>query len=220
MPSRESRNHIGRNMASPLRKSPVPAGAGIRGTLRVVAGSRLFRPAGTGLTLLFLAAAPLAAQRHCLVQPKAPVLFRQPGGPFGVVVTPNATGYGTPMMVGYVAPLSPDSETASWSRSNRWWRDSTWGGNVTSLCWSPDRRLLFVGTSSRGADGGLWALDLRQRTARRLAPTPFTVRGAAAYRTTIRSMDAARKRLLFRLTVESEAAEKPTTIESAVAFPE
>lgn len=181
--------------------------------------SRTTTRAGLALLLLTAAAAPLRAQRHCLVHPAGAVLFRQPGGPFGAVVTPNATGYGTPMMVGYVGAIGPDSETASWNRGNRWWHDSTWAGNITSLCWSPDGQMLFVGTSSRGSDGGLWALDLRQRTALRLAPTPFTVQGATAYRTTIQSMDSAHRRLLFRLTIETESSEKPTTLESAVAFP-
>lgn len=182
--------------------------------------NRLCLMAGTGLALFTVAARPLAAQRQCLVHPRSAVLFRQPGGPFGAVITPDPPGRGTPLMLGWVAPLGPDSESGLWNRQHRWWQDSTWGGNITSLCWSPDGTMLFVGTSSRGADGGLWAVDLRRRSARRLAPTPFTVRGAAAYRTTIERMDPAHRRLLFRLTVESEAAAKPTSIESAVAFPD
>jgi hypothetical protein len=91
----------------------------------------------------------------------------QPAGPFAALIT-FEDAFGSQLGLIYRGTLGVPAFGA-WTLTDRFWQESDWASDVTSICWSRDDRL-FVATSGVYGHGGLFALDLVARKARRLAP--------------------------------------------------
>jgi len=97
-----------------------------------------------------------------------PGLHHQPDGPFSVLVFCE-DALGSHIGVIYYDNLtSPVAD--SWSLSDRFWQQPTWAADVDSLAWSPDGEFLYVATGEVYGSCGLFELDLRKRTWRRIEP--------------------------------------------------
>lgn len=59
-----------------------------------------------------------------------------------------------------------------WYTFDRFWQEKEWATDVVNFAWSPSLRYIYVATSRIYGDGGLFRLDLKERTAVRLLPTP------------------------------------------------
>ena len=97
-----------------------------------------------------------------------PGLHHQPGGPFAVLIfCENALG--SHIGVVYYDNLA-NPFVDSWGLTDRFWQQPAWAADVDSLAWSPDGKFLYVATGEVYGTGGLFALDLRTRTWRRIEP--------------------------------------------------
>jgi hypothetical protein len=99
-------------------------------------------------------------------------VHRQPNGPFAIILfCEDALGdhigliyfdrLGTPVSI-------PFGE--KWSLSDRMWQEELWSSDVTSYAWAPGGTRLFVGTGDIYGSGGLFEVDLKERSARQIAP--------------------------------------------------
>jgi len=86
-----------------------------------------------------------------------------------------------------------------WTFENRVWQDKAWGSDVTSFAWGQDGNQIYVGTSMIYGDGGLFAIDLPTRTARRMFPAGKFEMGFA-YVIEIFEMDHRSSTLKFLVT--------------------
>lgn len=107
-------------------------------------------------------------------------LYKQPpGGPFSVFLfCDDALGsnLGVVDTAGGAGPgeidLAPPKQWNKWAVNNRFWQDPTWATDVTSFAWSTNLKYLYVATSSTYGQGGLYKLDLVNRTYKQLLPRP------------------------------------------------
>jgi hypothetical protein len=66
--------------------------------------------------------------------------------------------------------LTGDSAWDKWYTNDRFWQDKRWATDVVNFLWSPSLRYLYVATSGIYGDGGLFKLDLKERSSVRLLP--------------------------------------------------
>jgi hypothetical protein len=96
-------------------------------------------------------------------------LYPQPGGEFGVLLFCE-DALGTYLAVVHTGPLGAPA-SGPWRLNDRVWYEDRWGADVTGYRWSKDGKLLFITTSDVYGSGGVFALDLKARTASQLLPT-------------------------------------------------
>jgi len=126
----------------------------------------------------FASSAPSASEpaHHDLLWRHAPGkcphgLHSQPNGPFAVFLFCE-DALGSYISVLYADPIGAPATPAThrWRLDDRYWYDPQWGADVTSYAWSPDGKRLFVATSEIYGSGGLFELNLQERTARQILP--------------------------------------------------
>ena len=122
----------------------------------------------------------------------------QPNGPFAVILFCE-DAQGSHIGVIYYDQLSKPAGAKyepKWGLSDRMWQVALWASDVTSFAWTPDRARLFVGTGNIYGSGGLFELDLKERSAKQIAPAGDLVSvGAPGPGFVITGLDL-RKRLL------------------------
>jgi len=96
-------------------------------------------------------------------------IYRQPNGPFVIYSFPEmAQG-------NYIGIIFHDIMggplKGKWKIANRFWQEGTWCEDVINFAWSFDGKFLFVATSSIYGDGGLYKLDLYNKSYEQLYPT-------------------------------------------------
>ena len=97
-------------------------------------------------------------------------LYRQPNGPFAVVLFCE-DALGAYLAVVYIEPIgSPATENGRWKLNDRYWHDDLWGSDVTGFRWAKDGKYLFVSTSRIYGSGGFFELSLEMRTAKQRMP--------------------------------------------------
>jgi len=125
---------------------------------------------------------PLFAQEHVVKAKGASCkqrLYDQPGGgPFAVFLfCDDAAGsnIGVVNVASGAGPgkikLAGDKRWDMWAPNARFWQDVEWATDVTSFAWSADLKYLYVGTSSVYGTGGLYRLDLVNRTSMMVMPS-------------------------------------------------
>lgn len=143
-------------------------------------------------------------------------LHAQPGdGPFSVFVFCDDAG-GVNIGVILTQPgagpgkleLKDTKTWDKWSCNDRFWQDSDWATDVTSFAWSPSYRYLYVATSAIYGEGGIFKLDLQNRTSSRLAPSDFGERYHSigiddVFSSTIISFDIQSNKMEIELTLRS-----------------
>lgn len=97
------------------------------------------------------------------------VLYQQTNGPFAVMVF-NEFALGEHIGVIYYSQMANPAD-GKWWISQRFWQARPWNEDVTSFAWDNNGKFLYVATSGVYGDGGLFRLDLHQKTYARLHPT-------------------------------------------------
>lgn len=95
-------------------------------------------------------------------------IIKQPNGPFAVMIF-NEFALGIQLGVIYFEQMG-NPVNAKWWISERFWQKRPWSADITSLLWSKDSKYLYVGTASVYGDGGLFKLNLYQKSYIRLYP--------------------------------------------------
>ena len=62
---------------------------------------------------------------------------------------------------------------SNWYTTDRFWQDAAWAADVTSFAWSPTFRYLYVATSGIYGKGGVFTLDLKNRTSSQIPFSEF-----------------------------------------------
>ena len=174
--------------------------------------------------MALLIAVPVFAASSAYVVVATPIecrpgLYHQPGGgPFSVFLfCDDALGVnmGVVNSSGGAGPgpieLGPTREWSKWKVNDRFWQESAWATDITSLAWSPDLKSLYVGTQEVYGTGALYKLDLVNRTFRTLIPKPEWQLGPrAGYSTKITSMDQRTGNVSVEFTLFDEASNGTT----------
>ena len=105
------------------------------------------------------------AQVNCV-----PGFHSLPNGPFAVMIYCE-DALGDYLAVIHAAPIgAPADQSGKWSLEDRYWFDPLWASDITGFKWSPNGRELLVSTSGIYGSGGLFNLDLLNRTSTQLLP--------------------------------------------------
>jgi hypothetical protein len=127
-------------------------------------------------------------------------IIRQPDGKFAVVVFPESA-LGTHCIVAYFGVMGSPKED-SWRINDRSWQSDVWSSYVTGMAWSPNGRLLYISTDGTYGDGGLFQLDLRQRSFVKVFPKEDQTRTASpgdGFRTEILGVRQSHHTLAFQV---------------------
>ena len=81
----------------------------------------------------------------------------------------NEDALGIYCSVIYYSVMSSPKDGA-WDISNRLWQDPIWSSDVTGVAWAPSGNYLYISTSEIYGDGGLFCLNLKDKTYERLLP--------------------------------------------------
>lgn len=95
-------------------------------------------------------------------------IVNQPNGPFAAMIF-DESALGTHFCILYYKSLGGPFD-GEWDISERAWCSKKWGANITSLYWCPDGKCLYVGTNLVYGDGGVFRLDLLNKTYRKVYP--------------------------------------------------
>lgn len=95
-------------------------------------------------------------------------LIPQPNGPFAVMLL-NEHALGANAGIVYFKNIT-NPQDGKWWISKRMWMEPPWNADVTSLLWGRDGRHLYISTSISYGDGGLFAIDLYNKSVRRIFP--------------------------------------------------
>ena len=145
-----------------------------------------------------------------LWQKCAPGSYRQPNGPFVVLVfCEGAIGnyialYYEKAMDG---PISADFP--KWTVIDRVWQDWIWASDVTGFAWSPSGKFLYVGTSNVYGKGGIFEVDLAHRSSKHIFPVKEP-EGGYGYWVEILELDENKSLLKVRESIEAEENPKTT----------
>jgi hypothetical protein len=96
-------------------------------------------------------------------------VLKQPNGPFAVM-TFNEGALGVNIGVIYYDKMRVPAD-GNWWISERFWSDRLWSSDVTNILWGPSGKYLYVSTSRIYGNGGVFRLDLKNRTAEQFYPT-------------------------------------------------
>jgi hypothetical protein len=112
----------------------------------------------------------IKASWNSKASPCKPGVYRQPKGPFAVVLFCEES-LGSHLSLLYLDPLGGRANRPSglWTINDRYWHQPDWGADVTGFAWSTDGRL-FVSSNNVYGQGSLYEVNPMQRTAKRLLP--------------------------------------------------
>ena len=126
-------------------------------------------------------------------------IFRQPAdGSFGVVVLDDTSALGH--TIGVVCLSLTPCMDAPWGLSKRFWQDERWSLDVTAFAWDLAAGCLYVSTSAIYGDGGLFALDLKNRRATRLLSEALR-RDKNFLGTTVTAFDPVKSELQYQVEI-------------------
>jgi hypothetical protein len=131
-------------------------------------------------------------------------LIKQPNGPFAVMLF-DEYAQGKHIGIIYYDQMGSPMD-GKWWISERFWQSREWGSDVTSICWSPNGKYLYVGTSRVYGDGGVFRLDLRQKTADRIYPK-ISIKGSDILSTEILNINRQQDKLAIRVVKEGNVSE-------------
>ena len=95
-------------------------------------------------------------------------IIKQPNGPFAAMIFDEYALAIHVCILYYDNMGNPMNE--KWWISERAWCDREWGSDITSLYWCPNGKCLYIGTSLVYGDGGVFRLDLYNKTFTRVYP--------------------------------------------------
>jgi hypothetical protein len=96
-------------------------------------------------------------------------IIKQSNSPFAAIIfNENALAIHT-CIIYYENMGSPVD--GKWDISERTWCNRKWGSDITSLYWCPNGRCLYIGTSLVYGDGGVFRLDLYDKTFTKVYPS-------------------------------------------------
>jgi hypothetical protein len=131
-------------------------------------------------------------------------LIKQPNGPFAVMLF-DESAQGIHIGVIYHDQMHNPMD-GNWWISERFWQSREWGSDVKNICWSPDGKYLYVATSRVYGDGGVFRLNLRQKTAQRIYPRT-TVENADMLFTEIVNISEQQSKITIRVVRERKPSE-------------
>lgn len=145
-----------------------------------------------------------------------PIIVHQPNGPFAAIIFPE-DALGDYLGVILYDIGSQPGENTTWDLGDRFWQDKTWADDITSIAWGPSGKYLYVATSEIYGDGGIFQLNLLEKTFIKIYPTEdnrkeFGIHGKLGYETEIMEI----KNLMMRIRIEfyDGDSEEPLIIES------
>ena len=105
-------------------------------------------------------------------------LHQAPQGPFAIFLHCE-DALGVYLSVVWYAPMgAPATVNGRWSLERRYWEDGLWGSDITGFKWSKDGLKLVVSTSPVYGSGGLFELNLEDRTCKQKLPKSKAVSGS------------------------------------------
>jgi hypothetical protein len=96
-------------------------------------------------------------------------IIKQPNGPFAAMIFDEDALAIYVCIIYYDNMGDPINE--KWSISERVWCNGKWGSDITSLYWCPNGKCLYIGTSLVYGDGGVFRLDLYNKTFTKIYPS-------------------------------------------------
>ena len=96
-------------------------------------------------------------------------IIKQPNGPFAAMIFDEDALAIHVCIIYYDNMGNPINE--KWSISERAWCNRKWGSDITSLYWCPSGKCLYIGTSLIYGDGGVFRLDLYNKTFTKIYPS-------------------------------------------------
>ena len=99
---------------------------------------------------------------------ESPQIFKQPNGPFAVMYFCEYAQGNYIGVIYYDRMKGPIN--SAWKISERIWQGSEWSSDVNNFAWSPSGKYLYVATADVYGNGGLFELNLLEKTSKTIFP--------------------------------------------------